>query len=335
MLSSEFIHTETRKLGLPVPLSADGRRIDEYLAAGFPFFSRSGWQREIIEGRVLVNGMPRTKSSYRLRGGDEVRRLHPISEEPDVDTNLQVLWTDGDIAILNKPSGLPMHESGYFRRKTVYGILPDILGSDWSYVHRLDRETSGILVCARTHELRSMLGEMWTERAVKKSYLCVTSTLPPNDSWIVDAPILAERHLRTNKAEIHEDGDEAFTEFSVISRGEKYATIEARPITGRTNQIRLHLSHVNLSLVGEKVYGVDSSILEIYRNEGNTERVQSMAGFPRHALHAWKIRFTHPLTRMNLDWVCPPSADLNDVLSDGGYHTPINGLDDDSVVGHG
>ena len=287
---------ETRRLGAAIDDESSGLRLDEFLAEKFPFFSRTGWQREITRGVVRINGGVARKPSQRLQLGDELCRLHPLDEEPDVDMEMPVLWMDGELAAVFKPAGLPMHEAGHYRRKTVAGVLPEILGPDWCPVHRLDRETSGLLLCARQATVRAVLTEMWTNRQVKKTYFAVTDACPENDSWEVNRPIKADRFDRTNRAEISDDGLEAITLFRVLSRSPKGALIEARPLTGRTNQIRVHLAAVGMPIVGDKVYTDNASILETYRKEGNTPRVQEMAGFPRHALHAARLTFTHPIT---------------------------------------
>ncbi len=259
---------------------------------------------------MLINGEPVTKSSLKLKVGDDLSRLHPLCEEPDVDTNMKVLWTDGLVAAVLKPAGLPMHESGRYRRKTVAGILPQVLGPEWGYVHRLDRETSGVVVCAKTPELRAKIVESWTQKFVEKTYLAITSTVPALQAWTIDLPIRAERHERTNRAVLCSSGDPAVTQFRVLSESCGRALLEVRPLTGRTNQIRLHLTASQLTLVGEKVYGVDPAILETYRCEGNTSKVQEMAGFPRHALHSWKVLMKHPMTGAILSLEAPLTEDL-------------------------
>ncbi len=306
---------ETRRLGPPIDEELAGRRLDEYLAGRFPFFSRNGWQKEIASGVVLVNGTPARKPSQRLQAGDELRRLHPFHEEPEVDTNMRIVWCDGELAALYKPSGLPMHEAGYFRRRTVAGVVPQILGPEWTPVHRLDRETSGLLLCARQPTIRARLTDLWTHKQVKKTYLAITNGTPREDLWTVDLPIKSERFLRTNKAEISEEGDQAITLFRVIARGLNSALVEALPLTGRTNQIRVHAAAVALPLIGDKIYGADPGILEIYRQEGNTSRVQTMAGFPRHALHAFKLEFEHPISKKHLELLCPLPDDLTQLCA--------------------
>lgn len=306
---------ETRRLGPPVKQEIVGRRLDEYLASEFPFFTRSGWQKEITLGHVLVNDKVIYKSSARLHLGDELARFHPLDEEPEVDTNVELLWSDGDIAVVSKPAGLPMHESGRYRRRTVAGVLPGVLGDGWAHVHRLDRETSGALVCGRTPEMRAALVESWTRRGVDKTYLGITVGVPKDVRWRVDLPIQAERHERTNRAVISSTGDPASTAFRILALSEQNALIEAKPYTGRTNQIRLHLSATGLTLVGEKVYGVDPMILEIYRNEGNSVRVQEMSGFPRHALHASRISFEHPIHSKVVSVEAPLPDDLKELCA--------------------
>jgi 23S rRNA pseudouridine1911/1915/1917 synthase len=301
---------ETRRLGAAIAEASIGLRLDEFLADKFPFFSRTAWQREILNGVVFINGIAARKPSQRLQSGDELERLHPLDEEPDVDLNMPILWNDGELAAVFKPAGLPMHEAGHYRRKTVAGVLPRILGSEWSPVHRLDRETSGLLLCARVPSVRALLTDMWTNRQVQKTYLAVTSALPKETTWRVDLPIKADRFDRTNRAQISEDGDDACTMFRELARGSDCALIEAKPLTGRTNQIRVHLAAIGLPLIGDKVYTENAAILETYRKEGNTPRVQEMAGYPRHALHAWALAFTHPLTQLDIHLTCDLPEDL-------------------------
>ncbi|MCX6117617.1 MAG: RluA family pseudouridine synthase [Proteobacteria bacterium] len=309
-MTSTGRNIETRFLGPAITPDIAGERIDAYLSQRFPFFSRSGWQKEIDMGVVYINEKPARKSSLKLQIGDQLSRLHPLSEEPEVDTNIKILWTDGHIAAIEKPAGLPMHESGRYRRKTVAGIIPDLLGTSWGYVHRLDRETSGIVICASSPELRAKLVSHWTNLGVAKSYLAIITSVPNMDNWTVNLPILAIRHERTNRAQIHPEGLPAQTNFRVISKADHLALIVAEPKTGRTNQIRLHLEANGYRLHGEKVYGVDPAILELYRKEGNTELVQKMAGGSRHMLHAWKVGFQHPITGEQVVFECEMPSDM-------------------------
>lgn len=304
---------ETRRLGLPIDEKAVGRRLDEYLAGKFPFFSRAAWQKEIFNGVVLINGARAKKPSQRLQMGDELRRLHPFDEEPDVDTNMPILWCDGELAAVIKPAGLPMHEAGYYRRRTVAGVLPEVLGAGWTPVHRLDRETSGILLCARQPIIRAKLTEIWTNKQVRKTYLAIANGITERDLWDVNLPIRSERFERTNRSEICDSGDPATTVFRVLARGDQAMLLEAKPLTGRTNQIRVHIAAIGHPLIGDKVYGADPSILEIYRREGNSNLVKELAGFPRHALHAWKLSFEHPITHKEIYLSCPPPRDLRDL----------------------
>ena len=319
---------DTRRLGGPVRNEQVGRRLDDYLAEKFPFFSRASWQREIYGGVVIVNGTVAKKPAQRLQLGDELRRIHPFEEEPEVDTNMEILWTDGELAALKKPAGLPMHEAGYYRRRTVAGVLPQVLGDGWTPVHRLDRETSGLLLCARRATVRAQLTSMWTFKQVSKTYLAITVGAPTENVWTVDLPIKAERQARHNRAEVSGDGASAITNFRVMERGEDAALIEARPITGKTNQIRLHAAASGFPLVGDKMYGSNPDILELYRSEGNSPRVKELAGYPRHALHAWRLSLIHPLTKKELELSCPLPADLIRLCETKGISISSLGLGD-------
>lgn len=301
---------DARRLGPPINDANVGRRVDGYLAEFFPFFSRTGWQQEIRSGAVLVNEVATRKPAQRLLLGDRLSRISDISEEPDVDTTLEIIWKDEDFAAVAKPAGLPMHEGGRYHQNTFINILPNYLGPGWAHVHRLDRETSGLVLCARTPELRAKLANEWNHWSVAKTYLAITTSKPSVSQWSVDHPIRKERTHRTGRAELSDDGAKALTEFICMDTGDEAALIIAKPITGRNNQIRLHLQASGLRLVGEKMYGVDPEILETYRKEGNSLRVQEMAGFPRHALHCWKMAFRHPHSHRDMECVAPLPADL-------------------------
>src|SRR5690606_23818407 len=147
-------HDEFRAIGAPVLTEDAGRRADSYMAENFPFWSRAAWQKAFRSGRVLVDKRP-IRSSHRLKPGDRLYIYYPHEVEPEVDDGIAVLWEEAGVMAVYKPSGLPMHENGPYRKNTFARLLIDKVGRDWAAVHRLDRETSGIVICAADPDLRA------------------------------------------------------------------------------------------------------------------------------------------------------------------------------------
>jgi 23S rRNA pseudouridine1911/1915/1917 synthase len=264
---------------------------------------------------VFVNDQHR-KCSYRLKLNDTLTRLNLWDEEPDVATHLEALFQDDDILAVSKPAGLPMHESSYFRQKTVVGSLKRQFGEGWYPVHRLDRETSGIVLCGRDGDIRAALAQQFENRTVKKKYLCIVNGVVDFDSCIVDQPLKSYPipGTSTERPTVAENGSPAKTEFRVLSKLEHFTVLEAVPLTGRTNQIRAHLSYLGFPLLGDKLYHKDPEVFLEYLKSGDTKEVRHMAGWPRHALHASTLDFIHPATG---EWIFIEASlpqDMNDML---------------------
>lgn len=308
---------ELRRIGPPVAEIAVGRGLAAWLSDSYHFFSPEQWSAEIIEGRITVNQQIVTNPHRELALHDRIARIHPLSEEPEVDTALTLLYRDEDVAVIAKPAGLPMHEAGFFRRKTVRWLLPQFLGDDWHAVHRLDRETSGILVCARGRERREALAKLLQHGGVTKTYLAVCAGMPPADSWIDHTAILPARSpLEPNTCTTGDNprGQVAETHFRLLKLCGPHALIEAQPRTGRTHQIRVHLARVGLPIVGDKIYGPNKQVFASYIQYGNTDEVKQMAGHPRHLLHAHRIEFTDPVTAKLISVVCDMPEEMRSLL---------------------
>jgi len=235
-----FPQLAPRRLGPPIAVEAVGERLDGYLAKHFPFLSRSGWQVRIEREELRVNG-ERRKPASRLRLGDEITLLAADRPEPEVDDRVEVIWQGDGVLALFKPGNLPMHENGPYRKNTFTEIVWERYGREWSAVHRLDRETSGIVICAATTELRSRLAIDFAHRAVKKQYLAIVRGHPKEESWHCDGPIgdLTGSQIRIKKWVVP-GGLPSETGFQVLERGTDSSLLRATPLTGRTNQIRIH-----------------------------------------------------------------------------------------------
>jgi len=309
---------EYRTLGGPLGDICAGERVDAYLARAYPFFSRAQWQARVESGEVRVNAQPARKASERLRVGDQLALWHPAEKEPEVDRGIRVISEAGGIMAVHKPPGLPMHENGPYRRNTFAALLQELVGPEWAAVHRLDRETSGIVICAGSFALRSKLTELWSAHGVRKEYLAIargsalaTDAMAPGSVFDVEQPIgdLATSQIRIKKWVVP-DGLPASTEFSVLKRAGECALILARPRTGRTNQIRIHAAWSGFPLLGDRLFHPDESVFLDWYENGLTPAVQARVGFHRVALHAARIAFTHPQTNTEFVAESPLPADL-------------------------
>ncbi len=292
-IDSYISATEYRSLGPELGPEAENRRLDDFLGKSFPFRSRTEWKSLCNSGQVLVNTQI-ARATRRLKCGDLLAVFHPQGAEPVVDDQLRFIIEDRGILAIEKPANLPMHESGFYRRNTFVALLHASFGKEWSPVHRLDRETSGIVICAATQDLRRALSEAFLSRDVKKSYQAILAGSPTWDDIHVDQPLGKTTSFAIPHKQIAGDGEEARTDFFVRERALDAALVEVRPLSGRGNQIRVHAAWLGHHIIGDKVYHQDKRVCEAYKERGNTLDVQQLAGHTRHALHAAAIAFTHP-----------------------------------------
>jgi 23S rRNA pseudouridine1911/1915/1917 synthase len=305
-----------RPLGKPVLAAEAGVRVDLYLAARFPFHSRHHWQNKISEGEVLVSGRS-TKSSYRLRSEEQIAYYSPADLEPKVDMGVQKIWESPGILAVYKPSNLPMHEGGAYRHNTFEKAVKQAFGSQWSAVHRLDRETSGLVLCCDTREMREAISALFRTRSIQKTYFAIAMGTPKESGWTVDAPLgLAESTTFRLKQGVREDGAPSVTHFRVLETIPGYTLLEVKPETGRTHQIRVHAAWSGLPLLGDKKYYPDESVYLEYLENGFTERVAACCKTDRLGLHAARLSFLHPFTQEPVRIEVPLAADLQQIWVD-------------------
>ena len=278
-----------------------GLRLDRHLGTLLPDFSRVRLQDFIRSGFVLVNGSP-TRPSQALRAGDEIRVTVPDEIEPAVakaqDIPLEILREDPSFLVLNKPAGLVVHPGAGNAEGTLVNALLfhcaglSVIGGEErpGIVHRLDKETSGCLIVAKTDSAHRSLSAQFADRSVKKTYLALVEGTPRMPHGKIEAAI--GRHaVHRQKMTVSERGRESATNYRVIASFEGKTLMECQPRTGRTHQIRGHLKHLGHPIIGDPLYG---------RRGGHT----------RHFLHAWKISFAHPENGKPLDFCAPLPADF-------------------------
>jgi 23S rRNA pseudouridine1911/1915/1917 synthase len=302
-----------RSIGGPASRDNCGRRVDEYLAKNYPFLSRAGWQKRIEKGEVLVSGR-KVRVSYGLREGDTIHYYHPREHEPEADMNVKVIYEEKGVLCAYKPPDLPMHENGKYRKNTFFEAIKTVAGKEWAAVHRLDRETSGVVVCGATYEIRRALTQQVMDRKFKKEYLAICQGVAAEDDWYLDAPL---GKLKTSAIRIKnwvvEDGDEAQTQFVVEKRAANHTMLRAMPLTGRTNQIRIHAAYGGLPIVGDKLYHNDEAVFLDYFENGVTDFVIEKTGHTRCCLHAAVISFVHPETKERLTVESEMADDMKEV----------------------
>ena len=279
-----------------------GVRLDQFLAASLPAFSRSRIQDLIKAGHVTLNGAP-SKPNARLKSGDALA----LSEPPPTPTNtapeeipLEVLFEDADLIVVNKPAGLVVHPAaGNWAGTLVNALLHHCqslsgIGGEQrpGIVHRLDKETSGCLVAAKNNLAHQALTRQFAGREVTKIYLALAAGRLERQSGEIDAPI--GRHpVHRKKMTVVKPGSgrAARTSYRVLRGIGEGSLVECTLHTGRTHQIRVHLQHLRHPLLGDEVYG-------------------RRAGFSRQMLHAWKLGFTHPRTGEAVQFTAPIPDDF-------------------------
>ncbi len=305
-----------------VPEHLAGKRFDQALAEMFPEFSRSRLTEWIKSGDALLNG-EFSKPKIAVNGGETVTLAAKQQIETDAvaeDIPLTVVYADADVLVVDKPAGLVVHPGAGNPRGTLVNAL---LHYDASLanlpragiVHRLDKDTSGLMVVARSLRAHASLIEQLSSRAVHRQYVAVVQG-PMVAGNTVDAPIDRHPRDRIRMAVAKEGaGREAITHYRVREKFRAHTLVECRLETGRTHQIRVHMAYVKHPLVGDPLYGGSFKLPKA----ATEELVAALRGFRRQALHAEKLSFVHPVSGETLGFESPLPADmvaLIDILRD-------------------
>lgn len=283
-------------------------RIDKYITLQNEDWSRSQVQAWIKEGRVTVNGEP-IKSNYKLQAEDEVTLRVPPPKELAIQSEpmpLEIVYEDSDVVVVNKPRGLVVHPApGHYSGTLVNGLLAhckDLSGINGvlrpGIVHRIDKDTSGLLMVAKNDKAHMGLAEQLKEHTVNRTYVAIVHGVIPHEMGTIDAPIGRDPKNRQQMAVVFENSKPAITHFIVLERFKEYTLVELKLETGRTHQIRVHMKYIGYPLAGDPKYGPKNT-LEI---DGQ-------------ALHAKTLGFTHPRTQERLEFEADMPADLADIVN--------------------
>jgi 23S rRNA pseudouridine1911/1915/1917 synthase len=285
------------RLDLELGPEVGGQRLDQALAAALPMHSRARLQRWLKSGELTVEGSP-ARARQRVFGGERVRidaALSAVEDWRPQEVDFDLVHVDDSLIIVGKPVGLVVHPgAGNPDGTLVNGLLyrfPELAALPRAgIVHRLDKDTSGLLCVARTLEAHTSLVQQLAARTMGREYLAVVEEVPVAGA-VIDAPIDRDPHNRLRMAVVRE-GREAITRFRVLSRFRRHALIACALETGRTHQIRVHLSSEGFPLVGDRLYGARGRLPP----SPTPALVEFVQGFGRQALHAERLRLDHPET---------------------------------------
>jgi 23S rRNA pseudouridine1911/1915/1917 synthase len=303
------------ELDIVVPVECGGWRLDHFLKRRIGRLSRTRIQ-SILREQIFFSDGRAVRPAASVRAGETILLRRPAPIEPEVPRRFDVLYEDASVLVIDKPAGLPMHTTAKFWRNTLTALLRERYPNESMEVaHRIDRETSGVLVIARGHAVASFLTQAFARRVVDKTYLALVKGQPP-DAGRIDQPIKlldTPTHVMMGPAA---DGLPAVTSFRVLRRYADHALCEAKPETGRQHQIRVHFQGLGHPIVGDKLYGAGEALFMRACDEGVTpELLAAFDGLPRHALHAHRLTFPHPESRQPLTVESPLPADLCDYIA--------------------
>ncbi|MBQ2014088.1 MAG: RluA family pseudouridine synthase [Peptococcaceae bacterium] len=293
---------------LEITAEENGTRLDSYLAEELEGISRSYLQKLIGEGLILVN-QKTVKANYKVKTGDtllvQIPEAAPVDIQPEP-MDLDIVYEDSDLLIVNKPVGLVVHPAhGHYSGTLVNGLLAhctDLSGINGKMrpgiVHRIDKDTSGLLMIAKNDLAHQHLAEQLKAHSIKRAYYALVQGVISEPAGLVDAPIGRHEIDRKKMAVTFKNSKEARTHYYVKERFAKNTFIECRLETGRTHQIRVHMAYLGHPLVGDPLYGTRKNNLD----------------FPGQALHAYALGFVHPRTGEELYFEAPIPEHFQSVL---------------------
>jgi len=287
-----------------VPEEAAGQRLDRYLASLPEVGSRSVAERLLGSESVRIDGRPEGKS-HRLAGGEEVEFEPPETERPSLapePMDLRIAYEDEHLVVVDKPAGLVVHPApGHASGTLVHGLLEHaVAGGDADrpgIVHRLDRDTSGLMVAARSEEAHRRLQNLVRTRALERHYIALVVGLPRSRSGRIEAPIGRDRRDPLRHSLDSDTPRDAVTHFEVLELLPRHALLDVRLETGRTHQIRVHLAAIDLPVAGDPVYGRPREV-----------------GLTRQFLHATRLAFSHPFSGERVEVESPLPEELLSAL---------------------
>jgi 23S rRNA pseudouridine1911/1915/1917 synthase len=314
---------QREKIHISIPAGEHRKRIDVYIAARVENATRSKVQKAIAVGAVLVNGKT-TKSSYLLNPGDEIEITMPRPPRPDAepeDIPLDIVYEDPYLIIVNKPAGMVTHPAhGNYTGTLVnamlhhYGTLPGANSAQRpGIVHRLDKDTTGLMVVARTDSAHAFLAKQFSKRTIDREYWAVVWGRFGEKKGSIEASLGRSKRDR-KKITVTEDGKHAVTEYDVLREFDFLSLVKLHLLTGRTHQIRVHLSHIGHPVFGDPSYNGRSSTWNGLTGKKSARAANLLKRISRQALHAKTLGFIHPATKKFVKFDSDLPEDMKQIL---------------------
>jgi len=312
-----------RQTSIRIGSDEAGRPLPDYLAGRFTYRSKKEWQRELADGRLLLNGKVAAPDTILAAEDLLVYRMAELPEPP-VDFNYRILHEDADLLVIDKPAPLPCHPGGRFFRHTLWARIRETHGPETPvFVHRLDRETSGVVVLAKSREAARRCQEQFAGQLVEKVYLVLVEGeflagettaagwLAPDQESVIRKKVcyLPEGSSVPAKAQ------SCRTTFRLLSQKNGLSLVEARPQSGRCHQIRATLCSLGFPVVGDKLYGVDEELFLRFMEERLSLEDSRRLRLPRQALHAASLYLRQPTSGTRLSFTAPLPEIFSEVFS--------------------
>lgn len=298
-------------LTFPVPRELAGQRLDRFIQNRIPRLSRTK-ANAIVRSCAFTADGRRRRPAERVRAGEVVLLVRPRFEEPEAPLYFGIVYDDDDVLGVDKPSGLPMHPTATYHRHTLTYLLREKYGQPTPNIaHRLDRETSGVVVCGKHRTAERGLKRAFEDRKVTKTYQAIVRGVIEEDQGRIDVPLAHVTEGLHVLMEVREDGYDSRTVFVVDERGPDHTLVTLHPETGRQHQLRVHLRELGHPIVGDKLYGPEHEqpFLDFIET-GMTPELEGRLGHHRQALHARSVSMRHPIREETLEIHAPFSADL-------------------------
>lgn len=278
-----------------IPGRLDGQTLISCCTSLHPHVARSKWEEWFRSGHILLRGNV-VEPDFKVRGGQQFEHLFPNTTEPDVDGEVRILREEPRWIVIEKPAPLPVHPSGRFNRNSLTSLLDRVYENKLKLVHRLDANTTGVMVMARDRDTATELRGQFERNEVEKTYVARCCGLPDQDKFVIDTPISNEKSMGGGR-ELDSAGPPAITYFEVLERrSDQTCLLKVKPATGRTNQIRVHLWSIGHPIQGDPTY---------LPNHGRAAKQTLTTVAPPMCLHAWQLRLLAPGTSHPISFVSP------------------------------
>ncbi len=282
-------------------------------------------------GRCTLEPDRRIRSSTRVSAGDVLVIQRPVRDKTDLPDRYGVLHEDEHLYVVDKPAGMPVHPTASYMLNTLVNLSRKALPETPPRLcHRLDRETSGVVIMAKDLESQKRIMRQFEDRKVRKSYLALVWGTPEPPEGTIRIPLRLSRvskirmKMETVSETDHGTGLPSTTRYNVLGSSRRFSLVSCRPETGRQHQIRIHMAHAGHPLVGDKIYGVDEDLFLEFLETGLDDEMMTQLLLPRHALHAASVTFRHPETGEELTVESPLAPDIQALFDTDGGSVPAS-----------